>query len=324
VRQAYFEDPAYVPLAAYAWRLWHELEVSAGRLLSATGVLELAAADDPLVPAVLGAGRRHRLRVEHLDAGEVRRRFPAVRIPDGWQAAFEADAGFVDPEAAVRANLRLATAAYADLRADTVLAIDAGPEPAVRTADVVYRPRSVVIAAGPWAPELLADRGLPVAARRKVVAHFAPLDESLVVPDSLPGFVIRNVAGLFYGFPAVAGQGVKVGRHDGGGTTTPDTVDRRVRAEEVEELHAVLREHLPAAAGPVLDAYTCLYTMSPDEHFLVGALPGAPGCFVATGCSGHAFKFVPALGEVLADLATGRQPQVDIGFLSPSRFAITG
>lgn len=327
VRQAYFEDPAYVPLAARAWRLWHELEAVAGeRLLTASGVLALARRGDPrrLVPATLAAAGQYGLPVAHMDAAEIRRRFPAVRVDDDWEAAFEQDAGFVDPEATVRAHHRLARRAGADLRAATVTGIEVEGGPVVSTADTRYHPRAVIVAAGPWAPELLASRGLPIVARRKVVAHFTPIDEPSVVPDVMPGFFVSLPGGAFYGFPFLPGQGVKIARHDGGEATTPDSVDRRVRPEEIAELRAVLDDLLPAAAGPLLESYTCLYTMSPDEDFLLGALPGAPGCFVATGCSGHAFKFVPVLGEILADLAAGRtdsrSPALDIGFLDPARF----
>jgi sarcosine oxidase len=322
VRQAYFEDPRYVPLATRAWRLWQELEAATGQhLLTPAGVLALGPTGDPgrLVPSILEAAELHTLAVEHLDGAGVRRRFPAVRVDDDWEGAFERDAGFVDPEATVRLHHRLALAAGAHLQAATVTGIEVGAQPVVTTADSRYHARAVIITAGPWAPELLAGSALPIAARRKVVAHFAPVDEAIVRPSALPGFVLRHDGGTFYGFPSLPGQGVKIGRHDGGETTTPESIDRRVRPEEIAELRTVLQEVLPAAAGPVLDAYTCLYTMSPDEHFLLGALPEAPGCFLATGCSGHAFKFVPVLGEILADLATGRSPALDIGFLDPAR-----
>jgi sarcosine oxidase len=323
VRQAYFEDARYVPLAARAWRLWHELEAASGeRLLTPTGVVTLSRRGDAgrLVPSVLAAGEQHGLAVEHLDAAGIRSRFPAIRVDDGWEGAFERDAGFVDPEATVRVHQRLAAAAGADLRAEAVVSLDVGSAPVVTTAEARYHARAVVITAGPWAPELLAAAGLPIAATRKVVAHFTPVDPPSVTSPALPGFLLTHAGGTFYGFPSLPGQGVKIARHDGGETTTPDSVDRRVRPEEIEELRDVLAELLPAAAGDVLDAYTCLYTMSPDGNFLVGALPDAPGCFVATGCSGHAFKFVPVLGEVLADLATGRTPEVNLRFLDPGRF----
>jgi sarcosine oxidase len=243
-----------------------------------------------------------------------------VRVGDGWQAVLERDAGFVDPEATVRAHLRLARAAGAELRAERVVAIEPGDEPAVVTTARRYRARSVIVAAGPWAPGLLSDAGLPIVARRKVVAHFTPRDGSALGPAALPGFVVSDASGLFYGFPFLPGHGVRIGRHDGGEYTTADTVDRAVRPEEVAELRALLERVLPDAAGPLRSAVTCLYTMSPDGDFLLGPLAGAPGVVVATGCSGHAFKFVPALGEALADLATGRRPRVDLGFLDPARF----
>lgn len=321
VRRAYFEDPRYVPLTTRAWDRWHDLERRSGEhLLTASGVVTVAPPDDPehLVGATLDAAARFGLPVEHLDAAAVRARYPAITVPDDWDGVLERDAGFVDPEATVRVLHRLAREAGADLRAEEVRSID--PDgPVVVTDRARYRPRRVVVTAGPWAPELLGGR-LPLTVTRKVVAHFTPLEPAGLTADRLPGFVIGGDT-FHYGFPLLPGEGVKIARHDGGEPTSPSTVDRAVRPEEVEALRAVLARVLPAAAGPLLRAYTCLYTMSPDGDFLLGPLPDAPACIVATGDSGHAFKFVPLLGELLADLALGGSPQVDLGFLSPARFA---
>jgi sarcosine oxidase len=323
VRRAYFEDPAYVPLTTRAWELWRRLEQRSGEhLLTASGVLTVAPIGEPTghVPATLDAAARHGLTVEHLSATAIEQRYPAMTVPGDWDGVFEPDAGFVHPEATVRVLQRLAREAGADLRAEAVESIDFGDVPVVRTTRARYRPRRVVLAAGPWAPGLLGGR-LPLTVTRKVVAHFTPLEPHALGPDRLPGFVIGDGDALHYGFPLLPGDGVKIARHDGGAVTTPATADRIVHRDEVEALREVLDRVLPAAAGPLLTAYTCLYTMSPDGDFLLGPLPGSPSCIVATGCSGHAFKFVPLLGELLADLALGTQPSVDIGFLSPSRFA---
>jgi sarcosine oxidase len=233
---------------------------------------------------------------------------------------FELDAGFVDPEATVRTLRRLALQGGAELRAEAALSIETGAAPVVHTARARYHPRKVIVAAGPWAPDLLDGR-LPLTVTRKVVAHFAPLEPHALAPDRLPGFVLGEGGAVHYGFPTLPGDGVKIARHDGGEPTTPSTVDRSVHPEEVDALRTVLARLLPKAAGPVLHAYTCLYTMSPDGDFLLGPLPDAPSCIVATGDSGHAFKFVPLLGEVLADLALEAPPVVDLAFLSPARFA---
>ncbi|MCU1473320.1 N-methyl-L-tryptophan oxidase [Amnibacterium sp.] len=323
VRLAYFEDPAYVPMTVRAWRLWQELERRSGEhLLTACGVLALAPTGDParLVPATIEAAHRYGLQVDRLGAAAIRERYPAVTVPNDWEGALEREAGFVDPEATVRTLHRLAREAGADLRAETALAIEYGERPVVVTGGTRYHPRRVVITAGPWAPELLGER-LPLTVTRKVVAHFSPLDPDGLGPDRLPGFVAGAGGALHYGFPLLPGDGVKIARHDGGAPTTPASVDRTVHPEEVDALRAALARLIPSAAGDLLTAYTCLYTMSPDGDFLLGPLPWAPSCIVATGCSGHAFKFVPLLGEVLADLALGTRPPVDIDFLSPARFA---
>ncbi len=323
VRQAYFEDAAYVPLARRAWQLWHELEDAAGEhLLTASGVVGIGRIGDPvaIVHDTLDAGQQYGLPLDHLSANQIRAQFPAITVGDDYEAVFEADAGFVDPQLTVAAHHRLAKEHGAVFEQRVVLGVEHDPVLRVITADAVYRPRAVVMAVGPWAPELLAGLELPIRTRRKVVAHFTPLDDTQLTADTFPAFFVTHNDEEYYGFPVLDGQGLKIARHSSGEWCTPDTIDRTVHPHEVEELHAVLREFIPAGAGDVRDSYTCMYTMSTDEDFIIGALPEAPGLIVATGCSGHAFKFVPVIGEILADLATGRPPQVDPTFLSPARF----
>ena len=137
-----------------------------------------------------------------------------------------------------------------------------------------------------------------------------------------PVFMIESEHGIHYGFPLQDDGLLKIAKHHHAGEVVdPDTCDRIVSAADQAAITAPLFQMLPAAAGPVADAKTCLYTMSPDGDFVVDRLPGRERIVVASPCSGHGFKFAPVIGQALADLAqTGRTP-VDIRRFRLSRFA---
>jgi sarcosine oxidase len=109
-------------------------------------------------------------------------------------------------------------------------------------------------------------------------------------------------------------------RHDTGDTCTPDTVRREIADEDTAQIARFLAEYMPAANGPVGRAMTCLYTMTPDNHFILDRHPAIPGLVYACGFCGHGFKFAPVIGEALADLALDGATALPVGFLSAGRF----
>jgi sarcosine oxidase len=170
------------------------------------------------------------------------------------------------------------------------------------------------------------DLGLPLEAHRVVNVTFEPLVRSRCEPSALPAFIIStgdahdglpSLHGI-YGTPAVADQGVKVGTN--GTLTDLDNVPRTVTESEISSLRELVEGMLPDAAGPVTSTLTCLYTKTPDEHFALGIHPSLPQVVVASPCSGHGFKFAPAIGSLLADLATGSPPSVDLEPFALHRF----
>ena len=121
-----------------------------------------------------------------------------------------------------------------------------------------------------------------------------------------------------YGFPYLADQGLKIATHGAGTLADPDTVDRAVHADDEAPIREFIKRRLPAADGPVRMAKVCMYTVTPDEHFIVDV--DGPIAY-ASACSGHGFKFASVMGEILADLALVGSTRHPIGFLSVSRFA---
>lgn len=321
IRQAYFEHPDYVPLLLRAYELWEELERAGGeRLLLVTGGLMVGPPEGELVAGSLASARAHGLPHEVLDPAEVRARFPAFHLGEGEVALYEPRAGVLFPEACVRAHQAQARASGAELRFG-VRVVDwesDGRKVTVRTGSGTEEAAHLVLAAGPWMPQLAR---LPVRlwVERQVVFWFRPRRPEWFAPERFPVFVWETPDGFFYGIPAVAGRGFKAARHHAGRPVDPDQVPPP-QEEEAEWLRAQLARRLPDADGGVEGAATCLYTNTPDEHFLVDRHPHFPNVVVCSACSGHGFKFTSVVGEVVADLVSEGSTRLPVGFLSASRF----
>lgn len=130
-----------------------------------------------------------------------------------------------------------------------------------------------------------------------------------------------------YGFPAIDGArggGVKVAFFRKGVVCTPDTIDRTVYDREIREMRERTAELLPVLDGPCLHSATCMYSNTPDQHFVIARHPGSENVTVACGFSGHGFKFVPVVGgEILADLAITGSTAHPISLFDPRRLVTT-
>lgn len=323
IRLSYFEHPDYVPLLRRSYELWAELEQRRGEeLYLQTGLLQVGPEDGIVVPGVLRSASDHGLAVEELDAPAVERRFPGFELPESHRAVFEERAGILRVEACVLAQLADAQASGAELRTqEQVLGLELEDDAVlVRTTRGSLRARRAVVTAGPWAGEVLAELGLPLQVLRKSLFWFETGESCYQQRCGAPAFFFETSDGMYYGFPALDGDGVKVAEHTGGSPVSdPLEVDREVRPEEEQRLRAFLASHLPGVRGRRTRHEVCLYTKSPDEHFFLGAVPSAPQLLVAAGLSGHGFKFVPSLGEHLAELALERSPHLDCEFLALGR-----
>lgn len=323
IRTAYFEHPDYVPLLHASFDGWETLEAETGRdLYREVGLLEVGPPEGIVVPGVLAAADEHDLAIDRFTTGELRAEFPDFDFADGQVGVFEQRAGFLRVEDCVRAALDVAATGGATVRTgEAVRSI----EPSGGGWDVVtdrgsVSAGSIVVTAGPWAGRVLAE-ALPVAA-----AHLTPRRKSLfwVGYDSpprndLPCFFFELDDGMFYGFPP-DDRGLKVAEHTGGhDLVDPDDVERSIDPVEHARISGFLADHVPGATGELVAHEACLYTMTPDEHFIVDPLPGGPGAVVA-GLSGHGFKFAPVLGRAMADLAVDGRTNLPIGFLSAARF----
>ncbi|MEV4701666.1 N-methyl-L-tryptophan oxidase [Actinoplanes sp. NPDC049316] len=325
-RQSYFEDPAYVPLLLRAYELWERLAHDSGRdVITLTGGVMVGLPGSRTVDGSRRSAEQWGLDHEMLDAAALRRRFPTMRPGPDEVALYEANAGFVRPEETVAAHLDLAARHGAELHyEEPVLRWEPAPSGVrVTTARGTYEAGHLVICPGAWAPELLADLGVPFVVERQVQYWFAPTGGvGAFTADRHPIYIWEDSGGTqIYGFPAIDGPagGAKVAFFRGGEHCTPQTIDRVVHEHEVRAMAAQTAPRLPSLAGRFLQAKTCMYTNTADEHFVIATHPGHEAVTVACGFSGHGFKFVPVVGEILADLATTGRTRHPIGLFDPRR-----
>ena len=320
-RLAIGEGEEFTPLALRSHEIWREIERETGSsLLTTTGGLVISGAGPRAtchVPGffenTLAAAKRHAIRHDLLDAGEIRRRFPAFAVRDDEVGYYEHEAGFLRPEACISAQLALAAHHGARVhRNETVLRF-AGEKDRVRvwTDKGHYEARRLVVTAGPWLPGLLGDTWAGRFAVRRQVLFWFGAERAIerFAPGRFPVF-IWELAGHgqpIYGFPAIDGPGggVKIASEQHAEATTPDTVAREVGPGEARALFdSQVAPHFPDLSGECVKATTCLYTMTADCRFVIEPHPEIPGVIVASPCSGHGFKHSAAIGERLAALAS--------------------
>ncbi len=323
IREAYFEHPVYVPLVQRAYELWASLEKESGRkLLLPTGGLMIGPRDGVVVGGAERSAREHHLAHRLLSAEELRREFPAFAPADNMIGVWEPRAGILFPELAVQTHLELAARHGATLRYDDPLLewkAD-GDQLRVFTKTETYRARRLLLTVGAWLNTLLPGHTLPLHVERQVLFWFdektnAEWFQPERCPISLWEYAPRQ---YFYTFPNL-GDGVKIAVHHQGELTTPDNVRREVDAREVEQMRGLLRQFLPAANGALRSATVCIYTNTPDEHFLLDAHPQNPSVFMASPCSGHGFKFSSVIGEIAAARLEDRPVPFDLNLFGRAR-----
>ena len=313
IREAYFEDPGYVPLVARAFEKWGEIESLSGRrIFERTGGLMLGPPDGVLVTGALASAKEHRLQHEVLDAQQVMKRVPGLRAMADMVGVVEPRAGVLLPEVAITACLELARKFGATIATNERVVgweqRDRGLR--VTTERRAYECERLIIAAGAWTSALVPDLGVHLSVERQVQHWFRP-----AAPIRTPIIMCEYAPGRFWYSIPDRGEGIKVAIHHEGRTVDPETVDRTVGAEEVAYVRALLRTYMPAADGPLIESSVCLYTNTPDERFLVGRHPTHANVEIVSACSGHGFKFASAIGEIVAERVTsgsGRQPPLEI------------
>jgi sarcosine oxidase len=323
IREAYFEHPSYVPLVQRAYGLWAELEEEAQeKLYLKTGGLMLGAPESIVVRGAIQSAREHHLDHEILDCAAIKQRFPGLNPEPRMIGVLESRAGIVYPEKCIGAYLRLAEVLGAELCTnEKILSWKPTAENVtIRTAQNEYLARTAIVTTGAWMGEIVPELGQLLTVERQVLLWFRASDPELFSPERFPIHLWEYEPDkMFYGFPDL-GNGVKVAFHHQGEFTTADMLDRNVTTADIENLRQLLKRYLPAANGEFLRGTVCLYTNTPDGHFILDRHPQSDRVIVASPCSGHGFKFASAIGEVLADLVLDGKSSLDLSLFRLDRF----
>jgi sarcosine oxidase len=322
-----YHTPQYVELAKSAFAAWEEVEVESGeQLILRTGGLDLAPEGASIgLDEYRSAMTAAKVPFEEVTADEIMRRWPQWRLSDDVAALYQDRSGIAMASRANAAHRRLAQEHGATIVAGTeVTSIrETGGEVEVVAGEVAYRAEKLVIAAGAWTNRLLAhlDVEFPLEVTQEQVVYLKPLDPMSFHPSRFPIWIWMDEPSL-YGFPIFGEPAVKVAWDRCEIVTDPDRRSFDPRPDVNEAINRFVATHLPAAAGGIHLAKTCLYTLTPDRDFVVDRVPGCESIFTAIG-AGHAFKFASLIGRVLVDLAITGETDVEIGPFAADR-AILG
>jgi sarcosine oxidase len=323
IRQAYYEHPDYVPLVRRAFELWAELEARVGETLyHQVGLLQIGPRRGEVLRGVRASASLHSLAIEELSAANCESRFPGFRVPAACEAIFEARAGYLLVERCVEAHAKAAVQLGAKFHAgETVQSWRAeGAGVVVQTDRGSYAADRLIVAAGPWASSLLTDLKIPLVVLRKPLYWFRTRNDIYRADRGCPAFLYDLPGGCFYGFPQIDPRGIKAAQHTGGAVVDdPLVVDPEIDPVDQEAVANFVAEYLAGATTHCTDHAACMYTMTPDAHFIVDQHPEYPQVALAAGLSGHGFKFTSVLGELLCQLALDGRTSLPLEFLSCRR-----
>lgn len=337
IRKAYFEHPDYVPLLFRAYDLWAELEQeSKRRLYHQCGLFLAGPPDGEAVAGAKQSARLYGVKLDELSPRDAERRFPGFHFAAEFGVVYEPEAGYLEVENCVRTHIERAVARGAELHtSETVVSWSAAANGIRVTTDRdTYEAAKLIVTAGAWSSQMLRALHIPLQVVRKPQFWFdvksRDYDESggasawlFEIPNKTHGQPSVGLGGVFYGFPSVNGQTIKAAEHTRGDPVDdPLHLDRACHPEDYRALANFLQQHVVGVRSEPARHSVCMYTHTPDRHFIIDRHPEHPQVVIGAGFSGHGFKFTSVLGQALADLAIDGRTDLPIGFLSLKRPAL--
>lgn len=328
IRKAYFEHPNYVPLLHKAYANWKSLEEENGhQLYFKTGLLYFGPEEHLLIKGTKESAAKYSIDINEFTSEEQQDQFPQFSIPSDYSHLLEPDAGFISPERAILTYTSQALKHGAIIHSNekTLEWKRENSAITVKTDKRTYRCKKLILTAGAWAQDFTSIQTLRVT--RQTIFWAAPKKPKAFELEQLPCWTIADpaVSGFYYGFPILPeafGEpvGFKFAHHTLGEPSNPDTVKRHVTKEEEEMIVSAIRHFLPDGTGSIQQSKICLYTSSPDDHFILDFHPDNEDVVIAAGFSGHGFKFASVIGEILSQLAMEGKTSQPIEFLRADRF----
>ena len=307
IRLAYYEHPSYVLLLKRAYELWREIQQAVGeRLLHITESIDAGPEDSWVFKGSWESCKLHDLPHEVLTGAELHRRYPGYHLPADHLALVQPEGGFLTPEKCIVSYVMAAQARGAEIHArERVLEwepLEGGVR--VRTDRGLYEADKLVVTAGAWDGELLDVLDGLAVPERQVLAWLQPTRPERFRADVFPVFNLLVDEGRFYGFPVFGVPGFKFGKyHHLEQMVDPETVDREAHDYDEQLLRDFAERYFPDGCGPTMDLQSCMFTNTPDNHFVLDLHPEYPQVSFASPCSGHGYKFASVIGEIMADLA---------------------
>jgi len=326
IRYAYAEGEEYVPLILKAQELWNDLERATGKqLFIQTGVLGVGNEKSDFIQNIISSAKKYSLPLDVIDSNEVHNRWSGITLPNDSVGCFEPTSGVLKCEESIKAYQELA-----ELNGATILTNSRVKEISIRDERVTIKADeqtfysdALVISAGAWSGNLLSmlDLDIPLTPVRKTFAWFET-NENIYNHNNFPAFAFETPQGLYYGFPSIDGFGLKVGRHDGGEQINPDEsmIGFGEIAEDEGDLVQFLNQYIPDIRQ-LKYGKTCMYTLTPDDKFIIDLHPKYSNVAIAAGFSGHGFKFSSAVGQALSNLIISGKSEIDISQFSINRFS---
>lgn len=325
IRRAYFEHADYIPLINVAYEMWDELAERTGEsLFERVGLVLFGDEDGAMISRLKPVIEQCQLDIEQIEPDAISRRFDAFVVDRSMVALYEPDAGFLRVEQCVQALADAAVDCGAEIRTGVRVRSwrSNGHSATIQCDGQTYESPQLVLCPGAWANALLGDLASSFQVRRKVQLWYRAQSQRCMASGGFPVFAYDLGDHFFYGFPAENGE-MKVADHCGIEVVPdPDRLDRDLRPSDQKTIDTLIAAHLPDVSPPPIRHSVCMYTMTPDEHFVLGRHPDHANVAVAAGFSGHGFKFAPVVGRAIAELVTEGRSRLPIGFLSPSRTGI--
>jgi sarcosine oxidase len=331
IRKAYFEHPDYVPLLNRSYKNWKELEEETGeQIYFQTGLCYFGSHDHPIIKGVKHSASEFDLEIKVLDALSAAEHFPQFKIPGDFECLHEPNAGFVTPEKAIRVYADLAKKKGASIHVQEKVMEWKKDEDGfvVKTNKDSYRGNKLIITTGAWSGKMIPGFQQKLKVTRQFLAWVKMKNENEFSYGNFPCWLIADEEkhDAYYGFPQLPAEkfgppgGMKLAHHFAEKETDPDNVNRQITEEDENDLKYLLDKYFPGEFESFLSTKVCLYTNTPDEDFIIDKLPGNEDVVIATGFSGHGFKFVSVVGEILTDLAMDGKTELPIRFLNAKRF----
>ncbi|MEP6757392.1 MAG: N-methyl-L-tryptophan oxidase [Chthonomonadales bacterium] len=324
-RMAYFEHPDYVPLLRRSLELWQDLELKTEeKLLYVTGGLYLGRPDSELVSGSLKSCTDHGLSYAPLNHRGITSQYPQFSIPNDFVGLFEELAGVLLPERIIEGFASLARAHSAQINEfETVTHWESfGTGVKVTTNLDSYHADKLIFCGGAWSGQLLRDLDIPLVVTRQVTGWFTSLKAERFQLGMFPTWAIETPGNdLFYGMPALPGEvGLKAGHHRLGSVALPDSMDRKSEDVEICSLVDFTKDFIPGVGSEVSGMRACMYTNTPDGHFVLDQHPHSENVYIAAGFSGHGFKFASVVGEIMADFAERGTTDLPVSPFKLARF----